>query len=101
MWRKILDLGLHAGRVVMCTPISGPDIEICQICLLLPEEEIFFYSESVSCRRDISELMISSSGRPMKLLGYEVERCEGWLYTCVMDFRHIDSEVTSVDVVKP
>ena len=25
---------------------------------------------------------------------------EGWLYACVMDFRHIDSAVMSVDIVK-
>ena len=40
MRRTILDRGLHAGRVVLCTPIFGACIRICQICLLFSEVEM-------------------------------------------------------------
>ena len=62
MWRRILDRGLHAGIVVLCTPISGACIRICQICVFLPEVEMcYFYSETlISSRRHISKLMVPS-----------------------------------------
>ena len=46
--------------------------------------------------------MVLSLCGPMQLLRGEVNRIgfEGWLYTCVMAFRRIDSVVMSVNVVK-
>ena len=88
----------YVGRVVFC-------INIHQICLLLPEVERRrgFCSESlVSSRRHFSELKGPGFIRPMQLLRGNVDwlRGEDWLYTYVMTFRHIDSAVMSVDIVK-
>ena len=62
----------------VCTPISGDCISICQICQLLGEVEMCFFSETfVSSRSHISELMFLSFGRPMQLLRSEVDRFRG------------------------
>ena len=45
-------------------------------------------------------LMVPSFGRPMQLLKVRLIGLEGWLYACVMAFRHIDSAVMSVGAVK-
>ena len=34
---------LHVSRAVLCAPISGACIRICQICLLLSEVEVCFF----------------------------------------------------------
>ena len=53
----------------------------------------------VSFKHHISELRVSGFGRPMQLSKMRPIGCEGWLYTCVMALRHIDSAIISVDVV--
>ena len=54
-------------RVVLCTPLSGTCIIICQIYLSLSEVEMFFFCSNtlVSARRLISELTVPDFGRPM------------------------------------
>ena len=102
MWRRILGQGLHADRAVLCTPISGACIRIGQICLLLPEVEILFLV--------LRLLFLPGATFPSSWFQVLVNRCicsgvrligfEGWLYMCVVVFRHIDGAVVSVDVVK-
>ena len=79
MWRRILERGLHVGRVVLCKPISEACIEICLICLSLTEEERGFFSSEilVSSRIHISEYMVSGVDRPMQLLKDEVDQLRG------------------------
>ena len=64
---------------MLCMPIPGACIGICPICLLLPEVETrFFYSETlVSSRCHTFELMVSAFGKPMQLLGGEIDRFRG------------------------
>ena len=64
--------------------------------LLLPEVEMLFFCSEilVSSWRHISELTVSSFGRPIRLLRGEVDRFPG------LAFRHIDSVVISVNVVE-
>ena len=42
-WKRILNRGLHACRVVLCTPISWACIKIYRICLLWSEMEMCFF----------------------------------------------------------
>ena len=66
---------LHAGRVVLCTPTSGACIRYCRICLLWPEVEMFFLSETlVASRCHIFEFMVRGFGRPDQLLRGVVDR---------------------------
>ena len=48
----------------------------------------------VSSRRHISELMVLCFGRPMQLLRGFVSFV-GWLFMCVIVFRHVDSAIMS------
>ena len=43
MWKRVVDRGLLAGRVVLCTPISAGACTKSQICLLLSEYEMWFF----------------------------------------------------------
>ena len=43
--------------------------------------------------------MVLCFDKPMQLLRGEVDCFEGWLCTCAMAFRYIDSAAMSVDVV--
>ena len=66
--------GLLAGRVVLCTPISGVFIRIFRFVLYC-QRCVFFCSETlVSSRCHISEFMIPGFGRPMQLLRSEGDR---------------------------
>ena len=71
-------------------------------CLLLPEVEMCFCRESLFSST-LPGVTFSSHIRSMSLLIYMGVRLidfEGWLYLCVITFRHIDSAVMSVDIVK-
>ena len=77
----------------------GQDKNLSDLSLITRGGDVVFCSEMlVSSKRHISELMVPGFGRPIQLV--RLIDFEGWLYTCVKAFRHIDSEVMSAVVVK-
>ena len=62
---------------------------------------MYFFSETlVSSRRHISELMFPVLGDRCSWSKMTLIGSEGWLYMFVNAFRHIDSAVLRVDIVK-
>ena len=90
VWTRILDLGLHASRVLLCALISGAEF--------VSYGQRWRCGTLVSSRRHISDFRVLADRYGclgVRFIGFKI-----WLYMCVMAFRNIDSVVMSVDVVK-
>ena len=68
MRSKTMVRGLHVGRVVLCTPISGTCVILCRIWIFLPEVDIgFLFWDSCLFQAPHFRANDSGFGRPMQL----------------------------------